>query len=343
MRRIAAIAGIASGLVALGLVASPAHAETFYELGRIDGEIYALDAAITLTADGHKAATYYYIPGSHAPEQIRMQVDCGAKRVRTESRRVVRSDLSLVREVSGPGEWTKPEARAIGGILIKAVCEAPSPAGLKRVEAASTIDYVSQSSNEVLSKLDPSKRMIIIDQTSVANCIFARMPKKVKEEAMRAVMDGKPPMSVSGFSEQASKLGAACSGRPESKSDSLIVGAAMGIFERYGVMSLLGDGAKIGEQHLAAAWNTAASEVREPLLKRAGMLHDPGVTVADIGQVDPEPAKRSIETLMNAPVLKPRLDMLNQWNNEQKRVLVGRYFNAVAMGEAAEARMRRAY
>lgn len=330
-------AAIVLGAMAAITGTSAAQADTFYELGRVNGDIFALNAEIAQTADGYKSAVYYAVFGSHLVDQMSVEVDCDGKRLRTLARKSLRTDLSPVRDVPMPNDWKKPEERAIGGLLVNAVCALPAPPPrLKRTDAASSTDYLRQSADEVLAKRPASKPAIIFDHTTVGDCIFAQMTKKVREEAILSLL----PTQVQGFNEQVNKLGAKCSGRPESKGDSLVIGAALSMFQRWAVMTRLGNPKKIAEDYMAAAWNAASAETRKPLLERAAMLHDPGKSVADVEKADPAPVRSSVDALMNAPVLKSRLDTLDL-DDQQKRALLSVYFNAVAMGEVAEAQLRR--
>jgi hypothetical protein len=330
-------AAIVLGFLAT-LAGTSAQADTFYELGRVNGDIFTVSAEIEETAEGNRSAIHYRVFGSHQLDQTSTEIDCGGKRLREVARKAMRSDLSPVRDMSVSSEWKKPDAKAIGGILIAAVCGLPSPpARLRRTDAASSADYLRQSADEVLVRRDPSKPPIIFDHTTVGDCIFAQMPQKVREAAILSLL----PTQTAGFNEQVNKLGAKCSGRPESTGDSLVIGAALSIFQRWAVMTRLADRKKIAEDHLAAAWNTASAETRQPLLDRAAMLHDPGKTVADIEMTDAAPVRRSVDALMNSPLLKPRLDAL-KLDEQQKQLLLSVYFNAVAMGEVAEAQLHRA-
>jgi len=337
---------LAAVLVATGLIASlaaPAHADTFYELGRVNADIFALNAAdVADLPNGHKKVTQYRIFGSHQAEQFEAEIDCQGKQLRTTNRRVVRSDLSYVRDASFKPDWQKPDARAIGGILIDAVCTLPArPARLRTAEADSTAAYLRRSADEALAMYDASKRSIIVDQTAVGDCIFSKMPKEIAAEAVTKALEGRPPSQATGFIEQANRLGAECSGRPASQGDTAIVGAAMSIFQRFAMVSRLKDGKAIGEDHLAAAWNTAPAEIRAPLLQKAGMLHDPRVRAGDIAQADQQAAQQAVDALMNLPVLKARLDRLKHVNQQQKRAMVSMYYAALAMGETSEAQLKR--
>lgn len=332
------LAAIVLGTVVAIVGATPtAKADTFYELGRVNTDIFSLSAESAQTAEGYKSAVYYAVFGSHLVDQMSVEVDCQGKRLRTIARKSLRTDLSPVRDVPMSNDWKKPDAKAIGGILVNAVCTLPAPPPkLKRIDAASAADYLRQSADEVLAMRPASKPAIIFDHTTVGDCIFAQMTKKVREEAILSLM----PTQVQGFNEQVNKLGAKCSGRPESRGDSLVIGAALSMFQRWAVMTRLGDSRKIAEDHMAAAWNTASAETRKPLLERAAMLHDPGKSVSDIEKTDPAPIRSSLDALMNAPVLKARLDTLDL-DDQQQRALLSVYFNAVAMGEVAEAQLRR--
>jgi hypothetical protein len=318
-------------------VTQMAQANTFYELGWVKSDLFTLNAEFTQTAEGYRSAVSYRVTGNHLMDQWSVEVDCQGKRLRDVARKSMRSDLSPVRDLPVSRDWKQPDAKAIGGVLINAVCGLPSPpARLKRNDTASPSDYIRQSADAALVRRDPSSPAIIFDHTTVGDCIFAQMSKKVREEAILSLL----PTQVQGFNEEVNKLGAKCSGRPESKGDSLVIGAALSIFQRWAVMTRLGNPKKIAEDYMAAAWNTASAETRKPLLDRAGMLHDPGKTVADIEKADPAPVRSSIDVLMNSPVLKSRLDTL-ELNDQQKRALLSVYFNAVAMGEVAEAQLRR--
>jgi hypothetical protein len=319
-------------------VTQMARADIFYELGWVKSDLFTLNAEITQTSEGYRSAVHCRVFGNHLADQMSVEVDCKGKRLRDVARKSVRSDLSPVREVPVSSGWKQPNAKAIGGILINAMCGLPSPpARLKRSDTASPSDYIRQSADAALARRDPSSPAIVFDHTTVGDCIFAQMPKKVREEAILSLL----PTQVQGFNEQVNELGAKCSSRPESRGDSPVIGAALSIFQRWAVMTHLGNPKKIAEDYMAAAWNTASAETRKPLLDTAAMLHDPGKTVADIEKTDPAPVRSSIDALMNAPVLKTRLDML-ELNDQQKRALLSVYFNAVAMGEVAEAQLRRA-
>lgn len=325
------------------MCAGAAQAETVYELGRVKGEIFAYAASdIVQQSEDIRTVREYRIPATQLVDRYDIEVDCRRDRLRTVGRMFVRTDMSEVRntlKTQGPAEWTKPQRRAIGGILMRAVCGHPdAPSGLKSTEVASMSAYLRQASDEVLAAHDPAKLALVVDGTSVGDCIFRAMDEDTKLQAIVVVQQGRAASSADGFVAAVNALSERCIGR-DSADDPLLVGAAMSIFTRFGVVTRLAQERKIAEQHLAAAWYGAPDEVRAPLLARAAQLHDPNASVEEIRAAETADVAATARTLAQTPALKAALERVTHLNDNQKEAFLMMYFMAAAMSEDSERRL----
>jgi len=333
MKITAAIAAIASFLLGAGA----ADADTIYTLAHVKADIFAINPAdISDQGGGRKLATYYYVHPSHLADLYADEFDCAGGKMISRSRRIVRSDLSPVRDLKTTADWETPDPRTVAGIVLKFVCAWPSPpARMESTTAESLAQFLHLTADGILAKGDGSS-LINIDRTAVGDCIFGAMPKDLALKALTNVGAGRPPSADPAFREKVKTLGAKCIGRPVADNDSLVVGAALSIYMRHGIVARLGEKLEVTENHLAAAWNTAALSTRAPLLEEAAKLHT-DATLSDIENSNKQPIANAVKTLMSTPELQTALGKVRNLNDTQKEILVYQYFMAIAMGEQAEA------
>jgi hypothetical protein len=332
------VGSLAVALVLLLAGAGTAAADTMYTLARVNADIFAINPADIVDAGGgRKTATFYFIRATHQADAYVTEFDCAGGRLITQSQRIVRSDLSLVRNVKRAPAWEKPDPKAVGGIVLKFVCDWPSPpVPAESTAAESTAAFLLATADNLLARTPASGRDINPDRTTVGDCIFSQMPKDVSTNALIAAQGGRSPAEDKAFRDRVKTLGAKCSGRPESDSDMLVITAGLSIYMRFGSIARLTEKSKITENHLAAAWNSAAPSVRAPLLERAAMMNT-SATVSDVQNAPTDAIQASVRTLMETPVLAGLLAEATNLNDAPKRILVSQYFMAVAMGEQAEA------
>jgi hypothetical protein len=318
--------------------AGAACADTIYTLARVNGDVFAINPAdISDLGGGRKTATYYFIHPTHQADAYVTEFDCAGGRSITQTHNVIRSDLSPVRTVRRDAAWETPDSKAVSGILLKFVCAWPSPpAALQSATADSTAQFVRTTADSLLAKRGAADLKINPDRNTVGDCIFSQMPREVASKALINAQTARSPSTDQAFRDKVKTLGAKCSGRAESDNDSLIIGAALSVYMRFGSVIRLAEKSKIAENHLAAAWNAAPASVRAPLLERAAMLNS-NATVSDIETANTQAVQASVKTLMATPALAAVLAGAKDLNGPQKDILVSQYYMAVAMGEQSEA------
>lgn len=315
----------------------PSGAKTFYTFAQLDTGTFAIDPGGIVETSAGRSANIYFVMPSRIVQEYASDFDCAGSRVLVRSRKIMRSDLSPLRDVKVSGVWEKPDPKASVGIALKLVCDWPVAPAARKGEAVTLPAFLGQTADRLRQMPEASRMSIIVDSTAIGDCIFAKMPRDVSLAAMSLVQNGKPLSGNTEFQTHVEKLGEVCAGRPVAKID--VVFAAISIYTRHGIVSRFPDMKKINENLLTATWNAADPALREPFLSMTALMQAPTSSAGDISEAARQKAGDATRALMAAPELSAALVKTKGLNNDQKYILINQYFSATAMGEAAEARL----
>jgi hypothetical protein len=330
MRRAAITAIIAFACIA------PAHAGTFYTYAPVQGSTFAIEPASIVANGGVKSATFYLVHPQRTAEEMTVDIDCAAGTMITKSRKLVRTDLSPLRNLPGSPAPQKPDPKTTGGISLKLICDWPTaPSKATQVEAESLPAFLLQTADRLREKPWPGPG-IINDRTSVANCIFSKAGKQASMRAMTLASQGKPLGGDQQVRADVDKAATACGVAPANRDAAIF--AATSIYTRLGLMARLQEKGKIREEQLAAAWHGADGSLREPVLSMANLMLTPGSSTADLTEEKRQKASEAAKTLAAVPELSSALATTNL-DAELKSIIVYQYFMAVGLGEVAEAKL----
>jgi hypothetical protein len=300
--------------------------------------MFAIDPAAITTNGDVRTTTIYFVSPTRTAEAIETDFDCAQQTLVTRSRKVIRTDLSLLRNAKITTPSGKPALGTTGDISLKLVCGWPkAPEKATKLEDVSLGAFLSRLSDTLRKRADKSPD-IIIDQTSIGNCIFAKVPKDVSVNALVLAQQNRPLGSDQQVRAEVGKAATACGVTPDNTDAAVF--ATQGIYGRYGILSVIPDkkGVKLREDVVAAAWNGADASVREPFLALARLAMSPASTVDDVVK-GRDSLVEAGKALAANPELQAAVKKASSRKADEIAGLLRQYFAATAMGEVAEAKL----
>jgi hypothetical protein len=322
----------------ISVFAAPAWAGTYYAYAPVQDSIFAIDPASITTNGEVKTATIYFVHPTRTAEASEIDFDCANQTLTTKSRKLIRTDLSPLRNAKITTPSGKPTPKTTGDISLKLVCEWPKPSEKPiKMEEPSLGAFLAKLS-DTLRKRAKYTPDIVIDQTSVGNCIFSKVPKDVSFNALMLMQQNKPLGADQQIRAEIGKAAEACGVAPAYMDASVF--AAQGIYGRYGILSVIPDkkGQKLREDVFAAAWNGADASAREPFLALAALAMVPASTVDDVVKRRDSLVEAG-KTLAANPELQAAVKKASSRKADEITLLLRQYFAATAMGEVAEAKL----